>query len=110
MTDVPVLAQLREQLADLERDARTLVADIAREGAEASRWEQRAFDAVRRGNDGDARASLEQQAIHADRAAIGEHELALVREMQVACRDFLSAAGAADPGPPAAGAQSNEEL
>ena len=110
MTDAPVLAELREQLAGLERDARLLAEDAAREAAAASLWEQRAFDAVRRGDDGAARTALEQQAAHADRAAIGEHELALVREMQVACREFLSAAGALDFSAPAKGSPSNEEL
>ena len=91
----PGITELREQLAGLKREAETIGSDLAHESAEASKWEQRAMDAVRRGDDVAAREALERQAAHAERASVAEQELMRLREMEATCHEFLAAAGVA---------------
>lgn len=82
-------AELREQLAALERDAAVITEDLERAIAEASRCEQRAMEAVLRNDDREARAAIEQHRAHTDAAAVAAEELKLLESMQAACRRAL---------------------
>ncbi|MFI5227894.1 MAG: hypothetical protein ACHQWU_02425 [Gemmatimonadales bacterium] len=93
---IPEVVTNRTAAAALERAATELASDLAglldekaREGARSAELEAAAVEAIRRGDDAEARAALLERQNSVDRVKQLDADAAVVRAMLVECREVL---------------------
>jgi hypothetical protein len=92
-----VSAELREQVAGLERDALALRDDLAQLESDCVRAEAAAMDAIRKGDDACARDELLAHAESSEAAGIVQAELNRVEALLMVCRETLAAVSERPP-------------
>jgi len=83
-------ARLHQQLADFERDARTLTAELVDVEADCASLEAAAIDAVRRGEDGAASNYAREFELRSDEAARISAEITVIEATVQSYREVLN--------------------